>query len=295
MARHVRLAMMTIHNKQERMAQRRAMILDLLDEAGREGANIVLMPECADHHRTFEAVEAHQKGKAAVREVLGLSLESPWMQEVAARAKKHRMVVIPTIVQLDGDKAYDAAVVYGPEGTVLGSYNKTHLAPGEEHILDDGMHLDPIATPFGKLGIFICWDIHFPEVTRVYELKGANIMLWSTMRQGPWEREWFHSVLPGRCVTHGTPLGVATFAVDEQVAQRSAMNSVILDSFGQTVAGGLRDGSFLVCGTVDLDLRPVTNREWDGTEFIDYPRYVATHRRTDLYGKLAEPPAEKPF
>jgi predicted amidohydrolase len=290
MARPVKLAMMTIYHRLEPMAKRRADILDLLDEAGRAGANIVLMPERADHHRTFEAIEANAKGKDGVREALGLTLDSPWLGEVAARAKKHRMVVIPSIVLVDGPKTHGAAPVYGPDGTMLGSYHKTHLAPGEERVFDDGEHLDVIATPFGKLGIFICWDIHFPEVTRVYELKGAEILLWSTMRQGPWEREWYQHVLPARCLTHGTPLGVATFADDEQVANRAAMNSVILDSFGHTVAGGLRGESGLVMGTVDLDLRPVINREYGAAEFLDYPKYVATHRRVDLYGPIVEPP-----
>jgi predicted amidohydrolase len=286
MARLVKLAMMTIHHRLEPMAKRRADILDLLDEAGRDGVNIVLMPERADHHRTVEAAEAIAKGKHAVREVLGLTLDSPWLREVAERARRQRMVVVPSIVHVDGPKTYGAALVYGPEGKLLGSYNKTHLAPGEERLFDDGAHLDPIETPFGKLGILICWDIHFPEVTRVYELKGADIMLWSTMRHGPWEREFYQTVLPARCLTHGTPLGVATFAEDEQVAKRAAMNSVILDSFGHTLAGGTRGESGLVIGTVDLDLRPVINREYGSSEFLDYPKYAATHRRVDLYGQL---------
>jgi predicted amidohydrolase len=290
MARLVKLAMMTIHHRIEPMAKRRADILDLLDEAGGEGVNVVLMPERADHHRTIEALAANEKGKQGVREVLGLTLESAWLREVAERAKRYGMVVIPSIVQVDGPRTYGAALVYGPDGSLLGAYNKTHLAPGEERIFDDGTHLEPIDTPFGRLGILICWDIHFPEVTRVYQLKGADILLWSTMRQGPWEREFFQCVLPARCLTHGVPLGVATFAEEEQVAKRSAMNSVILDSFGHTLAGGMRGESGLVIGTVDLEVRPLINREFGSSEFLDYPKYVATHRRVDLYGRLLEPP-----
>jgi predicted amidohydrolase len=281
--------MLTIHNKIEPMAKRRADILQLLDQAGREGSDIVLLPERADHHRTLEASAAHRSGKFGVRETLGLTLDSPWLQQVAALARKHKMVIIPSIIHNDGDMTFGAAPVYGPDGSLLGCYNKTHLAPGEERIFDTGTHLDPITTAFGKLGIFICWDIHFPEVTRVYELKGADILLWSTMRQGPWEREWFQTVLPARCLTHGMPLGVATFAEDEQLNKRFAMNSAIFDSFGQIVAGGNRGESGLVRATIDLDLRPVINREWDNPEFVDYPKYVARHRRPDLYSVLTAP------
>jgi len=288
MARLVRLTMMTVETKLEPMAKRRAELLALLDEAGRAGTDIVLMPERADHHRTVEALEAGSKGKEAVREVLGLTLESPWMMEVRARARKHKMVVVPSIVLCEGEKTFGAAPVFGTDGELLGIYNKTHLAPGEERVFDFGGHLDPIQTPFGKVGIFICWDVHFPEVTRVYELKGAEILLWSTMRHGPWEREFFQTILPGRCLTHGMPLGVATFSEEEQVAKRAAMNSVIYDAFGQVAAGGLRGGSGLVCGTVDLELRPVMNREYGSAEFLDYPKYVAERRRVELYGVLGE-------
>ncbi len=292
MSRHVRLTMMTIHNRIHPLAERRQQVLELVDQAGRDGTDILLMPECADHHRTPEAIQAHEtRDRRIVRETLGLGLDSPWMQKISELARKHKMVVIPCIVHKDGDKTYDATPVIGPDGSLLGTYNKSHLAPGEERVYDMGNSLEPIATPFGKLGIFICWDIHFPEITRVYQLKGAEILLWTSMRQGPWEREWWHAMLPSRCLTHGLPLGVSTFALDAQLTDRGVMNSTIFDSFGQVVAGGMQSGNSLVRGVVDLDLRPTINREWNNSQLMDYPRYLETFRRPELYGVLTEPAA----
>ena len=290
MARPVRLTMVTIHNKIQPLAERRREVLELIDAAGRDGTDIMLLPECGDHHRTAEAIAAHEKGnKNEIREKLGLRLESPWLQQVSGLARKHKCVVIPCPIHLDGSKAHTAAMVFGPDGSLLGSYNKSHLAPGEERILDWGNHLDPIPTPFGKLGLQICWDFHFPEISRVYELKGAEIDLWTTMRQGYWEREQYQHVLQARCFTHGMPLGVSTFAVDDQLNQRLCMNSIVLDAWGQTVAGGIQASNGFVRGTVDLDQRPQTTREWNSTEMVDYPRYLQTHRRVDLYGILTAP------
>src|SRR5690242_15836945 len=73
--RPVRLTMMTIHNKLRPLAERRAEVLEMIDKAGREGTDILVLPECADHHRTHEAVTAHDTGRAAVREALSLSLD----------------------------------------------------------------------------------------------------------------------------------------------------------------------------------------------------------------------------
>jgi predicted amidohydrolase len=286
MPRPVRLTMLTVHNRLEPMAERRRQVLDLIDQAGRAGSDIVLLPECADHHRTPEAVAAHEQGRAAVRDTLGLDLESPWVGQVADLARRHEMVVVPCIVHNDGPKTYDAALVFGPDGSLLGTYNKSHLAPGEERVFDWGDHLNPIATPFGKLGILICWDIHFPEITRVYELLGADILLWTTMRQGTFERELYHAVLPSRSFTHGLPFGVSTFAQDDQLRHRGFMNSIIIDAFGQTVAGGIQAGNGFVRATIDLDQRPTIAREWNLEEHVDYARYLQTHRRTDLYTVL---------
>lgn len=293
MARNVQLTMVTVHNKSEPLADRRRQVLELIDQAGQAGSDIVLLPECADHHRTHEAAAAHEKGKQAVREVLGLSLDSPWLGEIIAMARKYRMVVIPCIVHNDGEHTYNAALVFGPDGSLLGTYRKSHLAPGEEEVFEFGQSLEPVDTPFGRLGIFICWDIHFPEITRVYELKGAELLLWSTMRHGPFDRELADVILPSRCFTHGLPLGVATYAVDNQAVARMNMNSMILDSWGQVLAGGMQTRSGLLRATVDLDARPQINRRWNVPELLDYSRYLQGFRRPELYGALLEPPPKK--
>lgn len=290
MARPVRLSMLTVHNKIQPLAERRREVLELIDRAGRAGCDVMVLPECADHHRTQEAIAAHESGsRERVRETLGLGLESPWLQQVMNLARRHKTVIIPCVIHLDGSRAYTASLVFGPDGSLLGSYNKTHLAPGEERMVDPGNHLDPIPTPFGKVGIQICWDLHFPEISRVYELKGADVQFWTTMRQGRWERELYHAVLPARCFTSGTPLGVSTFALDEQLLHRGVMNSCVLDAWGQTVAGGIQAGNGFVAATVDLDQRPQTTKEWNVPDLVDYPRYLQAQRRPDLYAALTEP------
>ena len=289
MARLVRLTMVHVQNRLEPMEQRRAELLRLVDEAGKGGANVVVLPERADHHRTQEAIEATSKGREETRRVVGLTKDSPWMQGLAGLAKKHKMVVVPSIVEVDGEKLWASSPVIGPEGTWLGKYEKTHLAPGEERVFEFGRHLDPIATPFGKLGIFVCYDVHFPEITRVYELKGADILLWQTMKHPRFERDFFNVALAARSMMHGLPMGVATFGVDDQMPMRSAWNSVIYDGYGQQVAGGIHPGHALVSGVVDLDVRPLLPAENDRQEErFDLSEYLQKQRRPELYGVITE-------
>jgi len=281
--------MVTIHNQLCPLSERRAEVLEMVDKAGREGSDIVVLPECCDHHRTHEAVTAHGLGRAAVREALSLSLDSPWLREIIALARKYRMVIVACIVHRDGPKTCNAALVFGPDGALLGSYEKSHLAPGEEKVYDWGQRLDVIPTPFGELGILICWDFHFPEIARVYQLKGADILIWSTMPQGTFEREFYHHAIQSTCLFTGLPLGVSTYAVDDQLRKRSCMTSVILDATGQTLAGGMQSANALVKATVDLDHKAGVPKDWGLDESLVFTDLIKSHRRPELYGIIAAP------
>src|SRR4051794_11114595 len=80
------------------LAQRREQLLGYIAVAGAAGTQIVLLPEFADHHRTQEASAAHAKGPDEVRKAVGLRLDSPWLNQVSALARKFKMVVIPNVL-----------------------------------------------------------------------------------------------------------------------------------------------------------------------------------------------------
>jgi len=285
--------MVTIHNTMRSLAERRAENLELIDKAGREGSDIVLLPEMCDHHRTTEAVDAYYKGgKPAVLEKISLTMDSPWVREVSSLACKYKMVVVPCIPRREeggGDKMWNSSVVFGPDGKVLGKYDKTHLPPGEEKNFERGQSFEPIATPFGKLGILTCWDIYFPEIIRVYQLKGADLLLWPTMPHGQFSREIYAALLPSYCITTGLPLGVATYAVDNHLRNRSVMNSTIYDSAGHILASTNLEASSLTRATLDLDHKPLIPRDWDSLpDTLSFPALLQSHRRPELYAALTE-------
>ncbi|MCL2647971.1 MAG: carbon-nitrogen hydrolase family protein [Phycisphaerales bacterium] len=292
MPRNVRLTMVTIYNTMRSLADRRAENLEMIDKAGREGSDIVLLPELADHHRTPEGVEAHKEGKAAVLEKLSFTLESPWVREVRGLASKYKMVVIPCILRREEEKMWNSSVVFGPDGKFLGKYDKSHLAPGEEKKFEWGESLEPINTPFGKLGIFTCWDIYFPEITRIYQLQGADLLLWTTMAHGPYAREIYATLLPSRCIITGLPMGVSTYAIDDHLRKRTVMNSVIYDCSGQVLASTNLEANSLTRATIDLDHKPLIPRDWeDLPNTLSFSDLLRAHRRPELYAALTEPRA----
>ncbi len=295
MPRPVTLSMVNVTARLEGIDQRRRELLALVDRAGSAGAQIVLLPECCDHHRTHEALAAHATGSAdELHRVCGLMLSSPWMRALADLAVKHRMVVIPNVMLKDGAQWFNSAVVFGPDGSVLGQYRKTHLAPTEETYFTAGDRIAPIATPFGKIGLLICYDRNFPEVGRCHEVQGADLLLWTTMRHAELDEGLYRATLPGMAITHGLPLCVATYALEHHARERATFGSAIYNVFGQVVAGGLTTTG-LVTGTVDLDVKLTERRSWDeADEWLDSPRYLRAQRRPELYRALVAPVAEQP-
>jgi predicted amidohydrolase len=71
---------------------------------------------------------------------------------------------------------YNAAVVIGPDGELLGEYRKLHL-PGEERLaFRPGYRLPVFETSFGQLGVLVGWDLAFPEAARSLSLDGADLL-----------------------------------------------------------------------------------------------------------------------
>jgi predicted amidohydrolase len=80
---------------------------------------------------------------------------------------------------------YDAAVLIGPDGELIGEYRKTHLKGEERMAFREGYRLPVFETEFGVVGLMLGWDLAFPEVARSLVLDGAELLC----VLGCWEKE----------------------------------------------------------------------------------------------------------
>lgn len=71
---------------------------------------------------------------------------------------------------------YNSAVLVGPDGEMLGSYNKVHLRGEERMAFREGFRLPVIETEIGNIGLLLGWDLAFPEVARALALEGAELL-----------------------------------------------------------------------------------------------------------------------
>jgi len=100
-------------------------------------------------------------------------------EEVSKAAQKNKVhVVFPTYTR--GEKrgdVYNSSILIGSNGDIIGVYNKTHIYPAEREWALPGETADVYDTPFAKIGMIICYDGDYPELSRILAMKGAEIIV----------------------------------------------------------------------------------------------------------------------
>lgn len=89
------------------------------------------------------------------------------------------------------NKKYETAIVINPDGEIVGEHKKTSLTENEiKKDYSRGNSLKTINTDFGKIGISICYEIHFPEISRIYVVQGAKI-IFNPIGTGMWHEQQY--------------------------------------------------------------------------------------------------------
>lgn len=95
-------------------------------------------------------------------------------------AKENKNYILAgTVFEKEKNMVFNTAFLFDRNGDVIGKYRKIHLysPDGEDIALNSGGETPIISTEFGKIGILICYDIRFPELSRIYAQKGVDILL----------------------------------------------------------------------------------------------------------------------
>jgi predicted amidohydrolase len=166
--RKVRLASVHFKPKGPTPAANREQYVPLIEQAAREKADLVVLGETLTYPNTGLSYAA------AAEPVPGPSTEF-----FGQLAKKHRLHIVAGLLERSGHLVYNVSVLIAPDGSILGKYRKVTLPDGEwEGGLTPGRDYPVFETPFGKVGMMICYDGFFPEVARELTLKGAEVIAW---------------------------------------------------------------------------------------------------------------------
>jgi predicted amidohydrolase len=170
--------MKIVHDKRQNLSR----MLELIDEAAVQGADVLVLPEVGLQGYADFAFGLGAPGCADQKEYYFREAESipgPSTEVIAKAARRHNMLIQVGLAEraLHGNVIFNSTALIGPEG-LIGVYRKVHnhfefpyFATGEDTPVFD--------TPIGKVGSIICYDLCFPELIRSFALRGANVILMS--------------------------------------------------------------------------------------------------------------------
>ena len=244
----------------------------LIGEAAEKGAEVIVLPEmfnCPYDTKCFPAY-AEMEG------------EYTWNELSKAALKNEAYIVGGSIPEKDHKgKIYNTSYSFNRKGEQIGRHRKMHLFDiaieggqvfKESDTLSAGNEITMIDTEFCKMGIAICYDIRFPELSRLMALKGAKVIVVTAafnMTTGPvhWEL-----IFRSRALDNQVFMAGAAPARNDQASYTSYANSILVSPWG-AVIDRLDDKEGILIGEIDLDKLDKIRSELP----------LLLHRRTDIY------------
>jgi predicted amidohydrolase len=245
-----------------------------MEEAAAAGAQLLVLPECAIPGYMFASGE---EALPYAEEIPGPSSEA--LERECARLD---LYVVCGLLERDGDTLRNAAVFVGPDG-LIGSYRKTHLPfLGVDRFVVPGDTLPVFETPLGRIGIEICYDLRFPEVTRTLALKGADVVAHPTNFPMA-AKVQTELITVARAAENRIYLLTANRVGKERRGEFCGWSQIV-DPYGKRLAEADEREETLLVGEVDLEKA----RDKDYVIPGEYELYLFGHRRPELYGALVE-------
>jgi len=257
----------------------------LVREAASQGAQIILLPELFEG--LYFCIEQLPQHFARAKPVEG----HPTVEHFRRLAAELEVVLPLSIYEAAGQVTYNTVVVIDADGSVLGTYRKSHIPDGpgynEKYYFNPGdTGFRVWSTRYGTFGVAICWDQWFPEAARSMALMGAEMLFYpSAIGSEPLDPTWDSSghwqrVMQGHAGANLMPLVACNRTGREQgVIDREITfygSSFIADNTGAKVAEAPRDAEAVLVATFDLEAQRQMRRSWG----------LFRDRRPDLYGRL---------
>jgi beta-ureidopropionase len=214
--------------------------------------------------------------------------DGPTVELMQKLARKHRMVMVIPIYEEDQPGIYyNTAAVIDADGQYLGKYRKTHIPhckPGfwEKFYFRPGNLGYPVfETAYAKVGVYICYDRHFPEGARALGLNGAEIVFNPSATVAGLSEYLWKLEQPAHAVANGYFIGAINRVGWEKPWKIGEFygQSYFCDPRGKFLAQGPRDKDAVVIADLNLDLIEEVRSVWQF--FRD--------RRPDAYGDLVAP------
>ncbi|PHS21432.1 MAG: acyltransferase [Robiginitomaculum sp.] len=255
--------------------------IPLIEEAGEKGVQVLCFQEvftqpyfCPSQDvKWFDSAESIPDG--------------PTTRLMQGYAKKYNMVIVVPIYEADDVAGvyYNTAAVIDADGEYLGKYRKTHIPQvagfWEKFFFKPGKSNWPVfQTKYCKLGVYICYDRHFPEGWRALALNGAEYIVNPSATVAGLSEYLWKLEQPASAAANGCYIGAINRIGREQPWDIGEFygQSYFVNPRGQIEAEASRDKDELLIHDMDMSMVREVRNLWQF--FRD--------RRPDTYGKLTE-------
>ncbi len=253
--------------------------IPFIEEAGAKGVQILCLQEI--FNGPYFCPSQDTRWYAAAEPIPG-----PTTAIMQDYAKKHSMViVVPLYEEAMRGVYYNSAAVIDADGTYLGKYRKQHIPQTngfwEKYFFKPGDGGYPVfETKYAKVGVYICYDRHFPEGARCLGLNGAEIVFNPSATVAGLSQYLWKLEQPAHAVANGYYVGAIN-----RVGTEAPWNigkfygtSYFVNPRGQFVAEGTEDGDELVVADLDLSMIDEVRQTWQ----------FYRDRRPEAYDELVE-------
>ncbi|QJU58150.1 carbon-nitrogen hydrolase family protein [Sphingomonas sp. AP4-R1] len=233
-------------------------IARLIEAAVADGAQFVALPEFA----TYLDRDSRSMRSSATREA-----DSAVLAELRHQAAAHRIwLLIGSLVILwDGDpqaRLANRSFLIGPDGTIAGVYNKIHLfdarladgrVVGESRHYKGGSEAVVVETPFGRIGMSICYDVRFPHLYRALARAGADILVVPSAFTAETGAAHWDALLRSRAIETGCYVFAPATTGVHPGDWHTYGHTRIIDPWGTVIAECGEEGGSFCAAAIDVE------------------------------------------
>jgi N-carbamoylputrescine amidase len=242
-------------------------------EAAAKGAQVICLPEL------FRSQYFCREEKAELF-ALAESIPGPSTEALGKLARELKVVIVGSLFERRAAGLYHNTVaVLGPDGEITGLYRKMHIPDDplyfEKFYFTPGdLGFSSVATPFGKLGVLICWDQWYPEGARIAALSGADLLVYPTAigwhpsekaEYGPAQLDAWRTIQRSHAIANGIYVAAVNRVGYEGPPDHGLEfwgSSFIADPFGQVIAQGSCDQEEILSADCDPRRMEDVRRNW---------------------------------
>lgn len=253
--------------------------IPFIEEAGKKGVQILCLQEIFNGPYFCPSQDARWYDAAE-------PVPGPTINALVPYAKKFNMVmIIPVYEKEDKGIFYNTAAVIDSDGSYLGKYRKKHIPHTsgfwEKYFFKPGDVSYPVfQTRYAKIGVYICYDRHFPEGARIYGLNGAEIVYNPSATVAGLSEYLWKLEQPAHAVANGYFMGCINRVGYEEPWKIGEFygSSYHVDPRGNILDIGPRDKDALIVSELDLDMIDEVRKVWQ----------FYRDRRPETYAKMLE-------